>query len=383
MPKATGVSRAFAIANATKRWVFSFTLWHGLLEGSQSTATPFLVEKCVDTLCALADDAQAKPKSSEAPNQEHEMKQELAADSLSLANVEFPSPTSEEKAPEEKQDDSLLLSTPKQRQVLQREETSSDPHHRRSVSPDFFENFEPTLSSSQISIDPDYTLAVDSIHIGVSKEPENDEPEEQDDLANLASEDVPCSEFDFESVASIETDYTPIPAEASGKHSETSSTDEGTGSESLEPRFRIAKPQKPSERIIQKAKALYKAALERQRETKQLKFEAYRTFFRAHNRRYDPSKRTGLACIDLHGQKVESALRILELHLINCGIKNVYQTVIITGRGLHSKGGIPRLKPAIIEVLEGRSDLRFHMTNPGRINVIFLQHKPSSDEKEE
>ncbi len=57
--------------------------------------------------------------------------------------------------------------------------------------------------------------------------------------------------------------------------------------------------------------------------------------------------------IDLHGMKVEQALRHLERALASLRVARVRRVRVITGRGWGSPGGKSRLKPAVREWLVG------------------------------
>ncbi|RPB03884.1 Smr-domain-containing protein [Choiromyces venosus 120613-1] len=54
-----------------------------------------------------------------------------------------------------------------------------------------------------------------------------------------------------------------------------------------------------------------------------------------------------LSRLDLHGQHVKEAIPMVENHLERCRRESVERTTIITGRGAHSVGGVPKIKPEV------------------------------------
>lgn len=102
---------------------------------------------------------------------------------------------------------------------------------------------------------------------------------------------------------------------------------------------------------------------------------AAQKIFEKNNAMYGASKRE-LGRVDLHGLRVSEAETIVEKHIYNCKLANVTRTRIVTGRGLHSDGGQPRLKPAILAMLEGVVDVRAHVNeqNEGQVvvEIVYL-----------
>jgi hypothetical protein len=62
----------------------------------------------------------------------------------------------------------------------------------------------------------------------------------------------------------------------------------------------------------------------------------------------------GLAKIDLHGLYVTEAIERVNRHLEKCRDAGVETTIIITGRGLHSQGGVAKIKPEVEKWLQER-----------------------------
>lgn len=84
----------------------------------------------------------------------------------------------------------------------------------------------------------------------------------------------------------------------------------------------------------------------------------------------------GWTTLDLHFLQVSEALNVLDL-FVDEVIRDLQTTndrravvYVITGRGIHSTGGRPRLKPAVQSRLFKR-DLRFVEQNPGMLRVII------------
>ena len=57
--------------------------------------------------------------------------------------------------------------------------------------------------------------------------------------------------------------------------------------------------------------------------------------------------------IDLHGFRVETALRHLEQELTYCRARRISPVLVVTGRGWGSPGGRPVLAPRVRAWLEG------------------------------
>lgn len=74
--------------------------------------------------------------------------------------------------------------------------------------------------------------------------------------------------------------------------------------------------------------------------------------------------------IDLHGQRVKQAMKILKDHLSLPSIKILW---VITGQGLHS-GGKSVLKQSVIELLD-KERIKYAEVNPGRLLITLDQHR--------
>ncbi|XP_052124339.1 uncharacterized protein LOC113216565 [Frankliniella occidentalis] len=78
--------------------------------------------------------------------------------------------------------------------------------------------------------------------------------------------------------------------------------------------------------------------------------------------------------IDLHGMSVKTALATLDTFLRREARDRprAGHVCVITGRGLHSAGGVAKIRPAVVRELEARG-LRFRSPpgNTGRINVYL------------
>ncbi|KAM9853535.1 NEDD4-binding protein 2-like [Aulostomus maculatus] len=79
--------------------------------------------------------------------------------------------------------------------------------------------------------------------------------------------------------------------------------------------------------------------------------------------------------LDLHGQRVQEALTWLA-HILNSKTRELQHGLcrprlsVITGRGVHSKGGVARIRPAVMEFLT-RNNYKFRETDPGFFSVCL------------
>ncbi|PWW71833.1 Smr-domain-containing protein [Tuber magnatum] len=109
----------------------------------------------------------------------------------------------------------------------------------------------------------------------------------------------------------------------------------------------------------------------RMHQQKMIEFNALasREIFRHHNPKHPSNSSTSsffgamfslfvtvpndLSRLDLHGQYVSEAIPMVEDHLKRCRRQGVKKTLIITGRGAHSPGGVARIKPEVEALLVG------------------------------
>ncbi|KAI0745953.1 hypothetical protein C8Q76DRAFT_705560 [Earliella scabrosa] len=106
-----------------------------------------------------------------------------------------------------------------------------------------------------------------------------------------------------------------------------------------------------------------------EKETRELHAKAARRFYQAHNLRPEPQT------IDVHRLKVTEALEKVEQALYDAIVTNTPELRIITGRGNHSKNGIPTLKLAIIGAMQ--DDHIDVTTDPNNSGVLII-HPPSN-----
>jgi DNA-nicking Smr family endonuclease len=78
--------------------------------------------------------------------------------------------------------------------------------------------------------------------------------------------------------------------------------------------------------------------------------------------------------IDLHGMHVESAVSLVDEFVsiyLEVGLsRGMRRFQIITGAGLHSRGGRAKLKPAIQGLLRNRG-VHFYDVNSGTIEIVI------------
>jgi len=82
-----------------------------------------------------------------------------------------------------------------------------------------------------------------------------------------------------------------------------------------------------------------------------------------------------LGTIDLHRLSVNEAKRIVVEHVLRCKEANLATTTIITGIGNNSEGGRPKIKPAVLELLEEMPEVlkrEVDKTNVGQVIVEML-----------
>ncbi|THG99662.1 hypothetical protein EW145_g7221 [Phellinidium pouzarii] len=109
---------------------------------------------------------------------------------------------------------------------------------------------------------------------------------------------------------------------------------------------------------------------------RQYNAQAAQEIFASNNPRSSSSTRQLTRC-DLHGLHIEEALQYAQNHLVNCRSAAVEKTMLIVGRGAHSQGGGARIKPAILQMMEGTGGViaSVHEKNEGCIVVEFIKGK--------
>jgi len=112
-------------------------------------------------------------------------------------------------------------------------------------------------------------------------------------------------------------------------------------------------------------------ALHHRMEMERFNAEASEWIFNANNEHRE------LHEVDLHGLIVKEAIAYAELALMDGVCRGDEFLHFIVGRGLHSKGGISRLKPAIQALVQAYQMLvHVHPTNEG-ILIVHLKSRPT------
>ncbi|TGZ79469.1 DUF1771-domain-containing protein, partial [Ascodesmis nigricans] len=96
-----------------------------------------------------------------------------------------------------------------------------------------------------------------------------------------------------------------------------------------------------------------------------LNADAAAAVFASHNPRY-PGE---YAEIDLHGLFVSEAVERVEEHLVQCRQRGVQRTRIITGRGLHSSGGVAKIKPEVMRLMQSQGIRVVESSQGGALEV--------------
>ena len=93
-------------------------------------------------------------------------------------------------------------------------------------------------------------------------------------------------------------------------------------------------------------------------------------YFALANPSYDITSSTSLSKCDLHGLTIAEALIKAKEHVRACKALHLDQTILITGKGLHSKNGRARLKPALEQFCrEEKIGATIDPRNEGRIHL--------------
>ena len=103
---------------------------------------------------------------------------------------------------------------------------------------------------------------------------------------------------------------------------------------------------------------------------KQKSAKAANACFALANPTYDIKSFTSLQKCDLHGLTIAEALIKAKEHVRACKALHLDQTILITGKGLHSQNGRARLKPALEQFCkEEKLGATIDPLNEGRIHL--------------
>lgn len=80
-----------------------------------------------------------------------------------------------------------------------------------------------------------------------------------------------------------------------------------------------------------------------------------------------------LARLDLHGLFVAEALARVDAHMEGCKEWGVGKTLVITGRGAHSQGGVAKIKPGVERWLAERSGEMGVVYGNGNLGAIEVE----------
>ncbi|KAJ7593879.1 hypothetical protein C8J56DRAFT_925453 [Mycena floridula] len=101
---------------------------------------------------------------------------------------------------------------------------------------------------------------------------------------------------------------------------------------------------------------------------------AERRYLHAANIARAKKKRPPLRTIDVHGLLIPEAIRVVEQEFRQALRNDETQLRVIVGKGNHSKGGVAKLKPAIVEYMTGQN---FTCTlEPNNTGVVVLSCPP-------
>ncbi|TDL26078.1 hypothetical protein BD410DRAFT_895512 [Rickenella mellea] len=94
--------------------------------------------------------------------------------------------------------------------------------------------------------------------------------------------------------------------------------------------------------------------------------KAEKTFYKAYNPAEKPAR------IDVHGLKVKEAIKQTERKLREVQLSGGKKLEVITGRGRHSKNGIPVLKVSVMQALNSQGiPVEVDSRNPGLLNIAI------------
>ncbi|KAF9566814.1 DUF1771-domain-containing protein [Agrocybe pediades] len=118
------------------------------------------------------------------------------------------------------------------------------------------------------------------------------------------------------------------------------------------------------------AKELSNQGKEHQRKMEQLNKQASDYIFRENNKDCQPGE------IDLHGLYVKEAIARADAAIIQAKAERQHQVKFIVGKGLHSQGGVAKIKPAIEELMRKHQlSAQLDPTNAGVLIVMIDSHQ--------
>lgn len=69
---------------------------------------------------------------------------------------------------------------------------------------------------------------------------------------------------------------------------------------------------------------------------------------------------------------MHEAVALLHTHLSRCRAAGVRRSLIVTGRGVHSDGGVAKIRPAVEEALRAERGIRVKREGEGAVLVEFI-----------
>jgi len=119
------------------------------------------------------------------------------------------------------------------------------------------------------------------------------------------------------------------------------------------------------------AKELSNQGKDHQQKMGELNKEASDFIFVENNKDSKPGE------VDLHGLYVKEAIARADLAILDAKSRGQPQIIFIVGKGLHSQGGIAKIKPAIEELIQ-KHQLRTEMDpNNSGVLTVFFNSEPS------
>jgi Smr domain len=97
---------------------------------------------------------------------------------------------------------------------------------------------------------------------------------------------------------------------------------------------------------------------------------------------YRNNRQQCLDRIDLHGLSVANAIEKLEQRIQYIEENNMRALTVIVGQGLHSKGGVPKIKPAVLLfAIENGIRYQVNPNNPGSVRLDLKKTKSKKPKK--